>query len=76
MFNLLILGVYNIVLLLFFQYNGIDFTRATAEQAYRHITEPCSSVRIRVRYHPSRKFLFYYTINQLLFCNHIQRIND
>ncbi|KAL4239354.1 Disks large 5 [Mactra antiquata] len=35
------------------EYNGIDFTRATAEQAYRHITEPCSSVRIRVRYHPS-----------------------
>ncbi|XP_060579959.1 disks large homolog 5-like isoform X2 [Ruditapes philippinarum] len=35
------------------EYNGIDFTRATAEQAYRHLNEPCSSVRFRVRYHPS-----------------------
>ncbi|WAQ95505.1 DLG5-like protein, partial [Mya arenaria] len=27
------------------EYNGIDFTRATAEQAFRHLNEPCSSVR-------------------------------
>lgn len=35
------------------EFNGIDFTRATAEQAYRHLNEACSSVRFRVRYHPS-----------------------
>ncbi|XP_052266355.1 disks large homolog 5-like isoform X3 [Dreissena polymorpha] len=35
------------------EFNGIDFTRATAEQAYRHLHEPCASVRLRLRYHPS-----------------------
>ncbi|XP_052768658.1 disks large homolog 5-like isoform X2 [Mya arenaria] len=35
------------------EYNGIDFTRATAEQAFRHLNEPCSSVRFKLRYHPS-----------------------
>lgn len=35
------------------EYNGINFSHATAENAYFHLQQPCSTVRIKVRYHLS-----------------------
>lgn len=42
-------------ILMVFQYNGVDFSNLTAEEASLELTKPCPSVRMLVQYNPASK---------------------